>query len=107
MDSHVLNWVCIVAVLLMPGVFNFLIVTYTRGGLRAIVLLAVFALPLGAVYLDQQCHAFGDGDACFAHDLLAWAGFMLGVSALFGTAAGVISHVHRHHQASFADSLSR
>ena len=101
MDSQVVIWVCIAGVALMPGVFSFTIVTNIRGGLRVAVLLAVFALPLVAIARGPLCHASG-GDAnglCFADDMLAAAGYILGLSALFGVAAGVISNRHRRDDA--------
>jgi hypothetical protein len=109
MDSQVLNWACIAAVLLMPGIFNFMVVTRTHGWLRMVVLLAVFILPLIAIYRGHQCHASDSGDVidpCFADSLLAWAGVMLGVSALLGAAMGMIGNLHRHHHAPTLGSFS-
>jgi len=86
-------------VLLMPGVFSFLIVLHTRGWLRATVLLFVFALPLIALYRGQQCQMQAPEaavDPCFANNLLAGLGLMLGVSALIGATGAAILRLRRH-----------
>lgn len=99
MDNQVLNWICLIALALMPAIFSYGIVTATRGAVRILVLCGVFALPVLGIFQDHVCHSGGAvafSNPCFTDDLLAWLSWVLGTSALVGTVAGVIHRLHRN-----------
>ena len=92
MDNQVLNWICIIALALMPAVFSYGLVTVTRGPVRLLALLVVFALPVAGILQDHLCKSGGAvafDNPCFAEDLMAWLSRVLGASAFFGAAIGV------------------
>ncbi len=92
MDNQVLNWICIIALALMPAVFCHGLVTATRGPVRILALLVVFALPVAGILQDHLCKSGGAvafDNPCFAEDLMAWLSWVLGASAFIGAALGI------------------
>jgi hypothetical protein len=89
-----------VVLLLLPAVGGFLLVDRLRGWLRLLLLLALLAVPFYLHGVNEDCLKANDGaidEPCLGTDILAFAGSVLGTSAVLGAviAAGVRWLRHR------------